>query len=76
MLFANFIILYYFDGIERNVINKVKRQYRDLYSEYKAAQKATGLFARRNEEKALDVANRFYDDNRSELFQLTKPSNI
>jgi len=47
----------------------IKRQHEDLYSEYKATQKATGLFTRRNEEKALDVANRFYNDNRAKLFQ-------
>jgi hypothetical protein len=47
----------------------IKRKYDELHSEYSAAKKATGLFARRNEEKARIACNEYYENHRPELFQ-------
>ena len=44
-----------------------KRRYDELYAEYSAAQKTTGLFARKNEEKACIAFNNYAEDNRPEL---------
>jgi len=46
-----------------------KQKYEELYSDYETAKKAKGLFAKRNEEKALKAANEYYADNRSEIYQ-------
>jgi hypothetical protein len=46
-----------------------KRQYDELHAEYSAAKKTTGLFARRNEEKARVAYMEYYENHRPELFQ-------
>jgi len=38
---------------------KIKARYESLYSEYKAAEKETGIFAKRKAQKALDAANEY-----------------
>jgi hypothetical protein len=46
---------------------KTKSNYDKLYSEYETAKNVTGLFAERKAQKALDVANEYYEDNRPQL---------
>jgi len=46
-----------------------KQKYEELYSEYETARKAKGLFAKRNEERALKAANEYYADYRFEIVQ-------
>lgn len=45
----------------------VKRQYDELYSQYESARKVKGLGAERKAQKALDTANKYYKDNRTEI---------
>ena len=45
----------------------LKRQYDKLYSEHTTAKKATGFFAERKAQKALEAANDFYEANRAGL---------
>ncbi|MCL2637977.1 MAG: hypothetical protein FWD48_06345 [Oscillospiraceae bacterium] len=47
----------------------IKRKYNELYAEYETAQNATGLFARRNEEKARKAYMEYYENHRPELHQ-------
>jgi hypothetical protein len=44
-----------------------KAQYEKLYTEYKTAQKGTGLFAERKAQKALDTANEYRETYRTEI---------
>jgi hypothetical protein len=44
-----------------------KAKYEKLYSEYKTAKAATGLFAERKAQKALDTANEYHEAHRAEI---------
>jgi hypothetical protein len=44
-----------------------KAQYEKLYAEYKTAKSATGLFAERKAQKALDTANEYHETHRAEI---------
>jgi len=46
---------------------KIKARYESLYSEYKAADKETGIFAKHKAQKALDVANEYHHTHSPEL---------
>jgi len=46
---------------------KIKERYESLYSEYKAAEKETGIFAKRKAQKALDAANEYRYNHSPEL---------
>jgi ATP-dependent exoDNAse (exonuclease V) alpha subunit len=50
---------------------KFKTKYDALYAEYKAAQKAGGLFAKSKAQKALDVANSYAEKHRAEIALFT-----
>jgi chromosome segregation ATPase len=44
-----------------------KAKYERLYAEYKTAKTATGLFAERKAQKALDTANEYHETHRAEI---------
>jgi hypothetical protein len=45
----------------------LRRQYDKLYAAYEETKKATGVFAERKAQKALEAANEFYEANRTGL---------
>ena len=51
----------------RSSIRKFKTQYEKLYAEYQAIKKAGGLFTERKAQKALTVANEYYENNRDKI---------
>jgi len=46
---------------------KIKARYEELYSQYTATRKSTGLGTDRKMQKALDTANDYYESHRSEI---------
>jgi len=48
---------------------KIKARYENLYSEYGAAKKEKGIFAKRKAKKALEATNEYHETHHSELFQ-------
>jgi len=46
---------------------KHRRKYDELYAVYKSAKRETGFFAERKAQKALDVANEYYNDYRPQI---------